>query len=210
MLPHQSSPPPGWGTRGIDDLLRAFPAGRLSEIVGPRSSGGSGLLVALLARATAQGAQVALVDGADGFDPAGALAAGVDLGRLLWVRCGGHWRKAWSAADLLARCPGFAVVALDLAALGRRDPGAAVLCLRLQRAVERSAAALVLRAPCRLAGAAADLVIETRRVEARWQGQPRPTRLAGFVSEVLVVRARPGAAARSWRGGEAWRIEWRL
>jgi hypothetical protein len=174
----------------MDDLLGVFSPGQLSEIVGPRSSGGGGLLMALLARATASGVQVALVDGADTFDPASGAEAGVDLDRLLWVRCGSQWRKAWSAADLLARCPGFAVVALDLGELGRRDPAATVLCMRLRRAVERTAAVLVLYTPHRVAGSSADLVVEVRRRRACWQGHPRSTRLVGVVSEVRIVRAR--------------------
>ena len=36
----ESLPPPGWDREGLDGLLNAFPEGRLSEIVGPRSSGG--------------------------------------------------------------------------------------------------------------------------------------------------------------------------
>ena len=151
-------------------MLGAFPAGRLSEIVGPWSSGGSSLLLALIARAMAGGAQVALVDAADAFDPASAAVAGVDLSRLLWVKCGGGLRAAWSATDLLARCPGFALVALDLGDLPliRRDPASSMLCRRLQRAVEGTDAVLVLRAPQHLAGSAAALVVSMRRLETRW------------------------------------------
>ena len=208
-----TSPPPGWDARGLDILLDAFPAGKLSEIVASGSSGGSGLLVALLARATASAAHVAIVDGADSFDPTLARIAGADLSRLLWVRCGGQWRKAWKAADLLARCPGFAVVALDLAGVEPRagDPAAPMLCLRLQRAVEQSAAALVLRGPRRLAGTAASLVVAVRRRETRWVGLPRPSRLAGLVSEVEIVRGRidGGAGGGPLRQG-TWLLEWRL
>ena len=46
-------------------MLAAFPPGKLSEIVGPRSSGGSSLLLQLLARATHDGGHVALVDATD-------------------------------------------------------------------------------------------------------------------------------------------------
>src|SRR6266481_275292 len=101
-----------WEREGIDGLLGLFPPGRLSEIVGPRSSGASSLLLALIARITTSGTggQVALVDGIDALDPHSAAAAGADLSALLWVRCGGHLRVALSAADLLARCPGFALV----------------------------------------------------------------------------------------------------
>src|ERR1700694_3448830 len=121
-IPIESSPPPGWEREGIDGLLGLFPPGRLSEIVGPRSSGGSSLLLALIARITTSGnqgrGQVAFVDGMDALDPASAAAAGADLSALLWVKCGGRLRVALSAADLLVRCPGFALVVLDLDELG--------------------------------------------------------------------------------------------
>src|SRR5262245_10934945 len=120
-IPDEAAPPPGWGPRGMDLLLESFPQGCLSEIVGPRSSGAGSLLIALMARAT-RGGHAAVVDAADGFDPVSARAAGADLSRLLWVRCGGRLDAAVRAADLLARCPGFALVAVDLgdAALPRR------------------------------------------------------------------------------------------
>src|SRR5262249_31954505 len=145
-IPIESSPPPGWGPRGIDRLLDAFPAGRLSEIVGPWSSGASSLLLALMARTTASGHHAALVDGADAFDPASGVAAGADLSGLLWVKCGGRLRAAFSAADLLVRSPGFALVALDLGdpLLIRREPIPPALCLRLRLAAEQSDIALVL------------------------------------------------------------------
>ena len=133
-IPIESSPPPGWEREGIDGLLGLFPPGRLSEIVGPRSSGASSLLLALIARITTSGSQgggqVAFVDGMDALDPASAAAAGVDLSALLWVKCGGRLRVALSAADLLVRCPGFALVVLDLDELG---PIPASAHMRLQR-----------------------------------------------------------------------------
>jgi hypothetical protein len=187
-------------------LLSAFPAGRLSEIVGPRSSGGSSLLLALLARATVAGRQVALVDAADAFDAASAIASGVELSRLLWVKCGGRLESALRAADLLARCPGFAVVALDLGEgpLTRDHGVSSPLGLRLQRAVEGTSAILVLRVPHRLTGSAAALVVELHRRQARWIGVPRPTRLVGLDSEARILRSRVGGTPG------AWAIEWRL
>src|SRR5216683_2484828 len=72
----ESSPPPGPDREGLDGLLQAFPQGRLSEIVGPRSSGGSSLLLALLAHEVGRGGVVALVDASDTLDPAVAARAG--------------------------------------------------------------------------------------------------------------------------------------
>jgi len=215
-MSNESLPPPGWGPRGLDLLLDAFPTGQLSEIVGPWSSGGGSLLLALVARATAAGGQAAFVDGADAFDPASAVAAGVDLSRLLWVKCGGRLRAAFSATDLLARCPGFALVVLDLGEpwLMRREPISPALCLRLKIAAEQSAAILVLRAPHRLAGSAATLAVSLRRIESHWIGRPHPTRLAGLSSEARILRSRPRSHPQPTplpaREGERVEIQWQM
>jgi len=219
----ESLPPPGLDPEGLDGLLQAFPHGRLSEIVGPRSSGGSSLLLALLARA-ARGGVTALVDASDTLDPAVAARAGLDLRSLLWVRCGGRLPVAWRATDLLLRCPGFAAIALDVGESASAPPGMGV---RLQRAVANGESMLVVRGPRHLLGSAAALVVSVRRVRARWNSQcggggwgrsgaaspqnrfdaPRPRRLGGLVSEARVVRSRSDPALT--RPGRAWLLEWR-
>jgi hypothetical protein len=211
-IPIESSPPPGWEREGIDGLLGLFPPGRLSEIVGPRSSGGSSLLLALIARITTSGGQVAFVDGMDALDPASAAAAGADLSALLWVKCGGRLRVALSAADLLVRCPGFALVVLDLDELG---PTPASAHLRLQRAVEGGATILITRSARHREGSPASLVLATRRLAPRWMGLRPLTRLAGLRSEVSIFRSRPSqtpALSPMGRGqGEGrWTLDWTL
>jgi recA bacterial DNA recombination protein len=76
------------GIAALDGLTGGWPRGCLSEICGPASSGRTGVLLAALARSTQNGEVCALVDAGDVLDPASAEAAGVDLGKLLWVRCG--------------------------------------------------------------------------------------------------------------------------
>ena len=194
-IPIESSPPPGWECEGIDGLLGLFPPGRLSEIVGPRSSGASSLLLALIARITTSGSQgggqVAFVDGMDALDPASAAASGADLSALLWVKCGGRLRVALSAADLLVRCPGFALVVLDLDELG---PVPASAHVRLQRAVEGGDTILITRSARHREGSPASLVLATRRLAPRWMGLRPLTRLAGLRSEVSIFRSRPSHA----------------
>ena len=58
------------------------------------------MLLLALARATQRGEVCALVDASDAFDPASAAAAGMEMSRLLWVRCGEKYpsRKHSSAA----------------------------------------------------------------------------------------------------------------
>jgi hypothetical protein len=213
-IPIESSSPPGWEREGIDGLLGLFPPGRLSEIVGPRSSGGSSLLLALIARITTSGGQVAFVDGMDALDPASAASAGADLSALLWVKCGGRLRVALSAADLLVRCPGFALVVLDLDELG---PMPASAHLRLQRAVEGGDIILITRSARHREGSPASLVLATRRLGPRWMGLRPLTRLAGLRSEVSIFRSRPSQThtlsplGRGGQGeGKAWTLDWTL
>jgi len=71
----------------LDGCLRGgLPRGQLSELAGARSSGRTTLLLQMMAAATARGEIVAFIDTLDRLDVASAVAAGVDLSRLLWVR----------------------------------------------------------------------------------------------------------------------------
>ena len=76
------------GISAIDALTGGLPRGCLTEIYGPASSGRTTLLLAALAAATRRGEFCAVVDANDTLDPQSAAAAGVQLDRLLWVRCG--------------------------------------------------------------------------------------------------------------------------
>lgn len=77
------------GVAELDAVLGGgFPRGSLVELYGPASSGRTSLTLSLLARATEQQESCAFVDVSDSLDPISLAAAGVDLARLLWVRCG--------------------------------------------------------------------------------------------------------------------------
>ena len=76
------------GIPQLDLLTGGIPRGCLTEICGAASSGRTSVLLFALARATQRGEVCALVDASDAFDPASAAAAGMEMSRLLWVRCG--------------------------------------------------------------------------------------------------------------------------
>ena len=101
------------GIPEIDSLSGGLPRGGLTEICGPPCSGRTSLLVAALASRTADAEACALIDGRDAFDPHSAELAGVELKRLLWVRCQ-NIDQALRATDLLLQGGGFGLVALDL------------------------------------------------------------------------------------------------
>jgi hypothetical protein len=88
LLRERTAPPMvPTGIAALDALTGGLPRGALSEITGPASSGRTGVVLSALAAATGRQEVCALVDACDSFDPASADAAGVDLERLLWVRC---------------------------------------------------------------------------------------------------------------------------
>jgi recombination protein RecA len=77
------------GVRELDAVLGGgFPRGSLVELCGDASSGRTSTAFSLLAKATDRQEACAFVDVSDSLDPLSLAAAGVDLARLLWVRCG--------------------------------------------------------------------------------------------------------------------------
>src|ERR1700676_1697001 len=77
------------GVTELDAVLGGgFPRGSLVELCGPASSGRTILASSLLAQATERQEACAFVDVSDSLDPVSLAAAGVELSRLLWIRCG--------------------------------------------------------------------------------------------------------------------------
>lgn len=77
------------GIGSLDELVQGgFPVGAMTELVGETCSGRMSLALSFLSRVTAAEKVCAWVDASNTFNPTAAAAAGVDLRRLLWVRCG--------------------------------------------------------------------------------------------------------------------------
>jgi recombination protein RecA len=135
------------GIPEIDLLLHGgFPIGALSEVVGPECSGRTSLALAFIAGMTQAGKVCAWVDVSDTLHPESVAAMGVNLSRLLWVRCGSSpvikkqnhgptklpaaaikkapRGKSWArleqalrVTDLLLQAGGFSCVVLDMGSL---------------------------------------------------------------------------------------------
>jgi hypothetical protein len=77
------------GIAPLDELLGGgFPVGALTELVGEECSGRTSVALSFLSGITASGKVCAWIDASDTFNPTAAASVGVDLKRLLWVRCG--------------------------------------------------------------------------------------------------------------------------
>src|SRR5208337_274661 len=76
------------GVPAVDALTGGLPRGCLTEICGLPSSGRTTLLLAALAATTRRGEFCAVVDCNDALDAQSATSAGIELDRLLWIRCG--------------------------------------------------------------------------------------------------------------------------
>jgi hypothetical protein len=169
------------GVAALDALTGGWPRGALSEISGAASSGRTGVMLAALAGATRREEACALVDASDNFDPASAAAAGMDLERLLWVRCGGsngaplrkdqqrgalgRLEQVLKVTDLLLQGGGFGMVVLDLGDVPTESVRRVPLTswFRFRRSVEPTATVLLVveREPC--ARTCASLVIRLQQ-----------------------------------------------
>ena len=185
------------GIAALDQLTGGLPRGAVTEIVGPSSSGRTGVMLAALAGATRREEACALVDASDSFDPFSAAAAGMDLQRLLWVRCnsavrkkpeqrgmavspgfayGGALEQVLKVTDLLLQAGGFGMVAVDLgdipAESARRVP--LTSWFRFRRAVEPTATVLLLieQEPCAKTCASLVLRLQTQQVCASEASAP--------------------------------------
>jgi recombination protein RecA len=77
------------GVAPVDQALNGgLPAGALTEIVGAECSGRTSLALSFVGQATRAGKVCAWVDVSDALCPESAASCGIDLSRMLWVRCG--------------------------------------------------------------------------------------------------------------------------
>jgi hypothetical protein len=157
------------GIAAMDALTGGLPRGCLTEICGPASSGRSTVMLSALAAATQRSEFCAIVDASDALDPQSAAAAGIELDRLLWVRCGENSHHAehrleqlLRVTDLLLESGGFGLIALDVGDLppqtARRIP--LTTWFRFRRAVEHTPTVLLAIERQSIAGSCSSLLIK--------------------------------------------------
>ncbi len=189
------------GIPQLDSLTGGLPRGCLTEICGMASSGRTSVLLLALAHATQRGEVCALVDTSDAFDPASAAAAGMEMSRLLWVRCiSSHnsyqgmpsgipqiaknkfgfsrWKSQLAqmlkVTDLLLQSNGFGMIALDLGDVPVESARRIPLAswFRFRRAIEHTSTVLLVLEQQPIAGSCSSAVIKVSGFRSQISGNP--------------------------------------
>src|SRR3984957_11215744 len=183
------------GISALDTLTGGLPRGCLTEVCGSASSGRTTLLMAALAAATGRGEFCVVVDASDALDPQSAAAAGVELERLLWVRCSDDPPKSHAAeqasrstfdfdrsrsrpsehrleqvlraTDLLLESGGFGLIVLDLSDLPPKAARRIPLTtwFRFRRAVENKPTILLAIEQQPIAGSCSSLLLKLGKAD---------------------------------------------
>jgi len=140
------------------------------------------MLVSLLANAS-QEHFCALVDASDTFDPTLGAATGMNLARLLWVRCGKNksqlkpLEQAFKVTDILLQSGGFGLIIVDLGSIAERLVRGIPLSswFRFSRVVEKQSTALVFIEQQAHATSCAGLVLRMTTDPATFSGRVSTT-----------------------------------
>ena len=183
------------GIASLDALTGGLPRGAISEICGPASSGRTSLMISILSETAERDEVCALMDGADAFDPESGVASGLDLRRLLWVRCH-SLDQVLKSTDLLLQGGGFGCVIMDLSDLPSRNIQSIPIAtwFRFQRTIEKTPTVLVVITPESIVQSAAALVVRLGMREAYWS-----TVLNGVNLNIEILRCRRRSASATAR-----------
>jgi hypothetical protein len=189
------------GMAETDCLTGGLPRGAMTEICGPSGSGRTSLMLSALALRTAEGEACAYIDAHNAFDPYSAEATGVQLSRLLWVRCA-TCDQAFRATDLVLHAGGFGLVALDVGDLPPETIRGIPLYVwfRFRRAIEHTPTIFLVLEEEPHAKSCASLVVQLEAGTAEWLEaaqddeeagvDPRARLFCGSRLKAKVVRSR--------------------
>jgi hypothetical protein len=225
------------GIAEVDALLDGgLPIGAISELVGPESSGRTNLTLSFIAQRTAAEQVCAWVDAGDAFDPESAAASGVDLQRLLWIRCRNSLpsdrtdastkqfaanSKPWTrldqalrATDLLLQAGGFAAIVLDLGDTAPEHGSRILLAtwFRFRQAADHARCSLVVLGKAAYAQSSAGAVLQCAPMHTITAGE-KVLRGSTFQAQrgrqrfSLVMKGARKAPASTWSAGVPWEAE---
>jgi hypothetical protein len=218
------------GITALDGLLAGgFPIGAVCEVFGPECSGKTSIALAFVAQVTRQGSACAWIDVADALDPESAAACGIDLARLLWVRCGEipsakprAKGKPWSrldqalrAADLVLQAGGFGAVVFDMGTVAPEHALRVPLAswFRFRQAAERTQSTFLLLSQISCAKSCSAVQLRLDRLRTRHENHQV---LSGLQFQAELVRDRnisfsaskkSSVSTAAWGQPAAWTSE---
>lgn len=165
----------------IKRVVGGLPKGAITEVFGPVSSGKTTFVHAALASAVQAGEFCTLIDVAGSFDPVSANASGVDLRRLLWVRCCGRLENALQATDMLVHGGGWGLVALDLGDVAPAQIRKLPLSYwhRFRLAIQNTSTVLLVIEKEPFVRSCASVAIEMKAAKPVWSGSHPTFRVLG-------------------------------
>jgi len=167
--------------------------GAITEVVGGRSSGKTRLLMSYIERATKGMEFAAVIDSTDSFDPVSAESAGIDLDRVLWIRCSEDLNTALKSADYVLHGGGFGLVILDIGdvrpEIVARIPNS--YWFRFRLAVEKTQTAFLLISPLPCCGSSCSVSLQCTAEKIEWIGSPDHRLIKGFCFK-SAMRKKPG------------------
>jgi len=165
--------PFSFGIPELDSLTGGILRGAITEVLGPAGSGRAALMLSALAHSTVSRELCALVD-TDMLDVTSAAESGIDLEKLLWVRCPEVVDDALKATELLLRSGCFGLVALDLTGISAKQANhiSAACWIRFRRAIENSRTGLLVMEAYPSARASAAVALKLSSERAIWEKSP--------------------------------------
>lgn len=213
------------GIAALDHLLGGgLPIGAVCEVFGPECSGRTSIALAFLAQVTRQGSACAWIDVADSLDPESAAACGINLQRLLWVRCaegekprakGKPWSRldqALRAADLVLQAGGFGAIVFDMGAVAPEHALRVPLAswFRFRKAAERTQSTFLLLSQISCAKSCSAVQLRLDRLRTCHENHQV---LSGLQFQAELVRDRnvsftaskkPAASVTAWGQQASW------
>ena len=182
------------GITQIDEFIEGgLPRGAITEIFGHASSGRTTFLLSALAHASTHEEVCALIDTNDVFDPHTASQAGINLDRLLWVRCHNNLEHAFKATDLLLQAGGFGVVILDLGDVPAKSAKRIISSwwYRFRRTLEATSTAMIVITEESCVGSRAALALELNQETCLWSSSVEKPASAQLRHGLSVVSRKP-------------------